>query len=244
LTVSTVAPTRLYLMQVAAGVISMDPPLHMSAGCYLIQMSDGRHILVDSGIPADWDMPPQMQSVALGHNVIEQLAELGLAPADIDVLICSHFDIDHVGCHEAFTNAELVVQREQYEVARGGHPRFANGRAHWDHPALRYRLIDGDEEFLPGVTLLATSGHAPGHQSVLVQLPETGHVLLAIDAVSQERNFTPDRQASPMDDDEAQLLASTRKLLDLVAREQVKLVVFHHDGDQWQALKTAPEWYG
>jgi hypothetical protein len=35
------------------------------------------------------------------------------------------------------------------------------------------------------------------------------------------------------------LLASTRKLLDLVEREQVKLVIFGHDGQQWQTLKKA-----
>jgi N-acyl homoserine lactone hydrolase len=39
------------------------------------------------------------------------------------------------------------------------------------------------------------------------------------------------------------LLASTRKLLDLVEREQVKLVIFGHDGQQWRTLKKAPEYY-
>jgi N-acyl homoserine lactone hydrolase len=85
-----------------------------------------------------------------------------LHAADIDTLICTHFDIDHAGYHDAFTNAELVVQREHYVRARNGHTHFAPARAHWDHPALRYRFIDGDTEFLPGLTLLETSGHAPG----------------------------------------------------------------------------------
>jgi len=39
-----------------------------------------------------------------------------------------------------------------------------------------------------------------------------------------------------MDDDEEQLRASTRKLLALVEREQVALVIFGHDGLQWQTL--------
>jgi hypothetical protein len=39
------------------------------------------------------------------------------------------------------------------------------------------------------------------------------------------------------------LPASTRKLLDLVAREQVALVIFGHDGEQWQRLKLAPDDY-
>jgi N-acyl homoserine lactone hydrolase len=163
--------------------------------------------------------------------------------ADIDILICTHFDVDHAGYHDSFPNAELIVQREHYELARNGHPRFALARAHWDHPALRYRLVDGDTELLPGVNLLETSGHAPGHQSVLIRLPQTGPVLLAIDAVMMQRLFTMQRKAWPKDDNEEQLLASTRKLLDLVAREQVQVVVFGHDGEQWKGLKRVPEFY-
>ncbi|TMD28153.1 MAG: MBL fold metallo-hydrolase [Chloroflexi bacterium] len=98
--------------------------------------------------------------------MIEQLGDLGLRPDDIDILICTHFDPDHAGYHDAFTKAELIVQREHYELARSGHPRFAAIRAHWDHPALRYRLIDGDTELLPGLTLLETGGHTPGMQSL------------------------------------------------------------------------------
>jgi N-acyl homoserine lactone hydrolase len=78
---------------------------------------------------------------------------------------------------------------------------------------------------------------------VLVRLPRTGPVLLAADAVVLERLFTPDRRAWPLDDDEEQLRASTRKLLDLVERERVALVVFGHDAAQWQALKLAPDYY-
>lgn len=57
-------------------------------------------------------------------------------------------------------------------------------------------------------------------------------MLLAIDAVMMQSTFTPDRKAWPNDDNEEQLRASTRKLLDLVEREKVKLVIFGHDGLQ------------
>jgi len=217
--------------------------LAMSSGCYLVQTSDGKNILIDSGLPADYAPPPGTPPAENGKNVLEHLAGLGLHPDDIDLLICTHFDVDHAGYNDAFPQAELIVQREHYELARSGHPRFAAARVHWDHPALRYRLIDGDTELLPGLTLLETSGHTPGHQSVLLRLPQTGPVLLAIDAVVLQRLFTPDRRAWPGDDNEEQLRASTRKLLDLVEREHVALVVFGHDGQQWLALKKAPAYY-
>ena len=238
-------PQRLYLIQLGTATIPLaaGQTLEMSSGCYLVQRGDGKNILIDSGLPEDYQPPPGTPPTERGRNVIEQLAALDLHPDDIDVLICTHFDVDHAGYHDAFPKAEHIVQRQHYELARSGNPRFAPARPHWDHPALRYRLVEGDTELLPGLTLLETSGHVPGHQSVLVRLPQTGPVLLTIDAVMMQRLFTPDRKKWPNDDNEEQLRASTRKLLDLVEREQVALVVFGHDGQQWQTLKKAPEYY-
>ncbi|HLZ62096.1 MAG TPA: N-acyl homoserine lactonase family protein [Ktedonosporobacter sp.] len=240
MTINTTTPQRLYLMQVASAAV---PPHGLPFVCYLVQTGDGKNILIDSGLPTEVPTRPGFPAVEHDKDVIEQLALLGLKPGDIDILVCTHFDLDHAGHHDAFTNAELIVQRPHYELARGGHQRFAISRPQWDHPELRYRLIDGDSELLPGLELIETSGHAPGHQSVLVRLPETGPVLLTIDAVPRQEAFTPDRTPGPFDDNLEQLKASTRKLLDLVEHERVSLVVFGHDGAQWQTLKKVPEYY-
>jgi N-acyl homoserine lactone hydrolase len=243
MTTGSAAPERLYLLQIESIVVPIGGSSYGLVVCYLIQTSDGQNILVDSGVAADYQSPPGAPPHTHERTVLTQLADLGLRPDDINFLVCTHFDVDHAGYHDAFARAELVVQRKHYEQARSGQPRYAAARTHWDHPALRYRLLDGDTELLPGVTLLESSGHAPGHQSVLVRLAQTGAVLLAGDAVVLQRLFTPDRRAWPLDDDEEQLRASTRKLIDVVAREQVRLVIFGHDGDQWQTLKKAPDFY-
>jgi N-acyl homoserine lactone hydrolase len=238
------APQRLYLLQLSATTLHVaGRTLEMSSGCYLIQTGDGKNILIDSGLPADYIPPPGMPQARQEKNVLEHLDDLGLNPDQIDLLICTHFDVDHAGYHDSFRRADLVVQRAHYELAQSGHPRFAGARPHWDHPALRYRLVDGDVELLPGLWLLETSGHTTGHQSVLVELPQTGKVLLAIDAVVMQALFTPERRKWPTDEDEEQLRASTRKLLEVVERERVALVVFGHDGVQWQTLKKAPTCY-
>lgn len=237
-------PRRLYLLQLStASVPAGSQPLQMVSGSYLVEMSDGKYILIDSGLPDDAPRPAGVPPSSNKKNVLEHLRDLNLKPDDISTVICTHFDVDHAGFHDAFPKAEFVVQRVHYELARSGHPRFATARTHWDHPALSYRLVDGDTELFPGFTLLETSGHAPGHQSVLVHLPQTGPVLLAIDAVMMQRLFTVERRAWPLDDNEEQLRASTQKLLDIVEREHVALVVFGHDGEQWQTLKKAPAYY-
>lgn len=236
-------PTRLYQIKLGGGDLPADPPMAMSLGCYLVQMSDGRNVLIDSGYPLGWAASQRFPTLRIEGNVVSALAGLSLTPDDIDILITTHFDPDHAGSNDAFSNAEIVTQRTPYDAARGGEARAAITRPHWDAPNLRYRLADGDTELLPGIELVSTPGHAPGHQSVLVRLPRTGAVLLAIDAVAMESAFSPDRVASPMDLDAASAIQSTIKLLDLAQREQADLVIFGHDGARWASLKTAPEFY-
>jgi N-acyl homoserine lactone hydrolase len=232
---------RLYLFQMA-----IMPTNGIPAVSYLIQTDDGANMLIDTGFPKHFAAPSMNLRLDDRDYIVNQLAGLGLTPHDIRYLVCTHFDQDHCGGHDAFPDAELIVQRRHDEIARSGlQPRFERMRAHWDHPSLRYRLIDGDTTLLPGIELIETSGHVPGHQSVLVRLPETGPVLLAIDAVTQAARFDAEvRELGPHDMDLASVRASTRKLIELARREGAALVVFGHDAAQWPTLKQAPDYYG
>src|SRR5712691_2723508 len=99
MTTTSTTPQRLYLMQVATR-----PQANSPFVCYLVQTSDGTNILIDSGLPENVQPPPGMPMPEMGKNVLEQLAQLGLHPGDIDLLVCTHFDGDHAGHHAAFTN--------------------------------------------------------------------------------------------------------------------------------------------
>lgn len=245
MTISATSLSRLYLLQLSASTLALPGgrTLEMVCAAYLLETREGKHILVDTGLPKDFRAPAGAPPSRDNKNVLEHLEALGLCPVDVSMVICTHFDVDHAGYHDSFPYAEFVVQREHYSIARGGQERFGLARAHWDHPSLRYRLIDGDTQLLPSLTLLETSGHCAGHQSVLLQLPRTGAVLLAIDAVMMQSQFSLDRKPWPKDDNPQQLLASTQKLLDLARREEVAVVVFGHDGQQWKSLKRAPDFY-
>jgi N-acyl homoserine lactone hydrolase len=201
-------PQRLYLMQV--GIM---PLYGIPIVCYLVQTGDGQNILIDSGLPEI--MPEGESDFENGQDVIEQLARLGLKPDDIDTVISTHYDIDHAGRHAAFTKAQYVVQRAHHEDA-ASNPRFAANRPQWDQPLERIRLVDGDTELLPGLELIETCGHVPGHQSVMVRLPQTGAVLLPIDSVPFAKGFTRDEQDDGSNPDAAAIRASTIKQLDLV----------------------------
>lgn len=197
---------KLYFMQL--GILrAMRAPIPG----YAIQTDDGINVLVDSGYSRtrigaylhSEEEPVQMDEQ---DYVINQLARIGLSPKEIHYVICTHFDPDHSGNHDMFSEATFVVQRSHYELARQGSlPRLNMSRASWYAPDLRYHLVDGDVELLPGIQLLETSGHVPGHQAVLVRLRQTGPVLLAIDAIPMAKylNIDPEqRVASPVDHDE------------------------------------------
>lgn len=226
---------RLYLMEVG----SM-PEYEIPIVCYLVQTTDGQNILIDSGLPEI--IPEDAQEFENGKDVIEQLASLGLQPDDIDTVISTHYDGDHAGRHAAFTKAQYVVQR-LHHLDAATNPRYASIRPQWDQPMERILLVDGDTELLPGLALIETSGHVPGHQSVLVRLPQTGAVLLTIDAVPFGVGFTRDEPDEDSNPDAAATHASTIKLIDLVEREHIELVIFGHDQAQWNTLKKAPAFY-
>src|SRR5437868_6804381 len=109
-------PVRIYLIhQYSRDITVPSVPILMSNVGFLVQTDDPRTIVIDSGMPvaADGSDPPTEQSAI----ILAQLRELGVRPDDVAVVICTHFDIEHVGHHEHFNNAEHIVQREQYEVA-------------------------------------------------------------------------------------------------------------------------------
>jgi N-acyl homoserine lactone hydrolase len=226
---------RLYLM-----LVGSMPEYQIPIVCYLVQTDDDKNILIDTGLPEI--MPEEEKDFENGLDVIQQLARIGLKPDDIDIVISTHYDIDHAGRHAAFTKAQYVVQRVHHLDA-ASNPRFAALRSQWDQPMERIRLVDGDTELLPGLELIETSGHVPGHQSVLVRLPKTGTVLLTVDAVPFGTGFTREQQDNGSNPDGEATRASTIKLLELVEREHIGLVIFGHDSQQWENLKKLPEYY-
>ncbi|PVE56597.1 N-acyl homoserine lactonase family protein [Rhizobium rhizogenes] len=236
---------RLYFLRLG----TMQPG-DIPVPAYLIQKPDGVVILVDTGWPRSFvenpRNPPGLSiEMSPGDTILARLTEIGFAPSDVDYVICTHLDDDHSGNHDLFPGAEFIIQRVHYDFAKSGNPRFSANRSVWDRPSLRYRLVDGDVELVPGVVLLDTSGHVPGHQSVLVRLPTFGTIVLAADAVmsgSMSDASTREIFATDMDD-EAAIRRSTQKISDVAEKEGATLVVYGHDAEQWKTLRHSPDFY-
>jgi N-acyl homoserine lactone hydrolase len=238
---------QLYILQ-----LGLWPEGDVPIPGYLIKTDDGVNVLVDTGLPPTYVNAYQNQTEMTFHvteadDVGNRLAEIEVTPQDIDYLVCTHFDLDHCGNHGRFPQAKLIVQKQLYEAACSGEiQRLNDTRSYWDAPQLTYHLIEGDVRLLPGIELIETDGHNPGHQSLLVRLPQTGPVLLTIDAVRRQVLFDQNAEATGIQTfhmDEEAARNSTQKLIKRAEQENVNLVVFGHDGDQWKTLRKSPDFY-
>lgn len=99
------------------------------------------------------------------RSLPEMLGERGIDPADVVAIANSHLHFDHCGQNLAFPGRPIQAQSVEYAATRGVDYTIP---AWVDFPGARYELHDGDLDPLPGVRLIATPGHSPGHQSLLV----------------------------------------------------------------------------
>jgi glyoxylase-like metal-dependent hydrolase (beta-lactamase superfamily II) len=131
-------------------------------------------------------VPGKQQGRVVGGALVDNLRRLGVAPEDIDAVLFSHLHRDHTGW--------IIDPRTLDAGTEGsGTPTFRNAvhylsRAEWEYwttaatlgvgPAplaeqlavlgSRLSFVDDGESVVPGVDVVATFGHTPGHLSFVI----------------------------------------------------------------------------
>lgn len=210
---------------------------------YLLRTDDAL-LLVDSGMPArcidnegvfgatkDADrILPQMHAEDMVDAVLQRQ---GLALQDIDVLISTHWHFDHAGGNNLFQTQPILVHKGELDAAsRGAYPPECRDLT------LHYRVVEDGAEPVPGVTLLHTPGHTPGHLSLLVRVEGVRPILLTIDASYMRRNWDLDIPGAMVDPETGRQSVSR---LREIAQATDAAVFFGHDAAQakeafWQTL--------
>ena len=243
---------KLYILNCGEGVagdisrwspgVNVGKPMDFVDNCYLILHPQG-WLLWDTGVTDAIAAMPEGQAPSdprathwrRPKTLVAQLEALGVKPADIKYLAVSHTHPDHVGNVALFPQSMLLVQKAEYEWPSPFGPRFKP-----EHPVTK---LEGDRDVFGdgSVTIFATPGHTPGHQSLLVKLPNTGALVLSGDAVHFKSNWD-NRGVPTANSDKDQTLASMQRIADLLAKEKAQLWI-NHDKVQRDTLKVAPEFY-
>ena len=175
------------------------------------------------------------------HRLERQLAEIGIVLGDIGHVIITHLHFDHTGYLKYLPQARVSIQRREHEFGFSGRTTIANILSDFDLPTIRWDLVDGDWEVVPGLSMIDTRGHTEGHQSAVVELPKSGTIVLPFDAGDLKENFEEEiLPGESVDDDAAR--AAIRRLNTIVADRQGQMILFH-DPVAIQTTKLAPDFY-
>jgi N-acyl homoserine lactone hydrolase len=173
--------------------------------CALAQTSEG-YVMIDTGLHPEAIADPDgvwgarakvvVPTMKPENDVRELLKRIGAAPDEIRYVVTTHMHWDHTGANKFINKATYVVQKSEYAFAYYPETRIGASymKNHFDFDHT-YKLIEGDFELAPGILLLYTPGHTPGHQSALLRMADGREFLIAGDAVytaeNLEKNLPP-----------------------------------------------------
>ncbi len=227
-------------------VVWGDCPTH----AVLIEHPEG-NVLWDTGVPRDWEdrwaptgfhdfFPVREPNDGPGY-LDSALASLELGPEDIDIVVLSHLHFDHAANVKLFDNGKTKIVANDKEIDNAMQIEGYSAGAHIvsDYSGLDFTRVSGDDEILPGISVIETPGHTWGTMSLRVDLPGEGTKIFTSDAVYLSESWGPPAVGAAIVWDNLKWLESVEKLRNIADRTGAE-VIFGHDGEQAKTLRYAP----
>ncbi|MEX0963859.1 MAG: MBL fold metallo-hydrolase [Pseudohongiellaceae bacterium] len=217
--------------------VDEDGALKLSIQALLVKTPD-LTLLVDTCIGND--KPRKLiGNEALHSNFLETLQSLGSPRESIDIVVCTHLHVDHVGWNTmkqrgqwlpTFPNARYLIGREEYDywsadtsedqipvMEDSVTPIFDSGLAD---------LVEMDHIISPELRLLPTPGHTPGHVSVLIE-SQGQRAIISGDSMHHPCQIAKPDWAVTFDTDKDSAVERRRMLLNDIADQPVLLIGTH-----------------
>ena len=153
----------------------------LGLNCLLLR-SRGKTVLIETGVggkPGD----REVATPTAEGTLLTSLAALGVAPAEIDIVVNTHLHFDHCGWNTSveagggerlvptFPNATYYVSAHEWEDAT--HPNERTRGTYFarnlDPIADRIELIDGERAITDDLTFVPVPGHTAGHSAVVIR---------------------------------------------------------------------------
>ncbi len=172
----------------------------------------------------------------LGQGGIQAaLADVGVAPDQIDVVVITHMHPDHIGgmtTNDAptFANARFVTAATEHNFwsAMDAGNRVGDMVAAKVTPqAEKMTFIDDGGEVTSGITAMAAHGHTPGHTVYHLESNGQRLVLTADLANHYVWSFARPEWPFSFDMDAAAATASRRNVLGMLAADKIPMIGYH-----------------
>jgi len=206
---------------------------------YLLRRPDGS-LLFDTGMgvgPADLESHYR----PVRRSLIDALHAVGARVDDIRWVINCHLHFDHCGANPQLVGRPIFVQAT--ELAAAHSPEYTVSEL-VDFKGARYEELRGEAEPLPGVHVIPTPGHTPGHQSVVIRCDD-GTVIAAGQAHDIASDFSSDYLAHGATLEGTSPLPAYRAWMDRLMEFDPARVYFAHDLSIWEpaafAVSFGPE---
>ena len=200
------------------------------ANCFILGCKETNEaVVIDPGDEAD--------------RILTAMAEDQLA---LKYIINTHGHFDHVGgnksLHETTKAGILIHALDEPMLKSLAASAAAWGLAAENSPPPERTLADGDTVSFGKFNLdvIHTPGHTPGQTSLLVELPDTGAVILTSDTISRPDELQGDFEGYWRPEQAKQ---SAERLM-RIAKERDAFVIYGHCPQQWPTLRKIPEFYG
>ncbi|MCL1865254.1 MAG: MBL fold metallo-hydrolase [Spirochaetes bacterium] len=151
---------------------------------FLLFDENGEALLVDTGFDIDHIPAPDSYGERIdGLEISDLIKKFGVDPLKIKKIIQTHLHWDHTAGLKYFPNAEIYLQVGEIKglLDLQEFEDVAFNTSNWLDRTDSFILIHGDHKILPGIEVIHTGIHTPGHQSVKVQ-GEDKTILLLGDA--------------------------------------------------------------
>jgi glyoxylase-like metal-dependent hydrolase (beta-lactamase superfamily II) len=208
----------------------------------LVVETPTRRIVVDTGLGND----KEGRNVPTWNNrqgrFLETLTAAGFAPDSIDIVLCTHLHVDHVGWNTRLVGGQWVPTfgKARYLFGR---TEYEHWRDHSEEPdkAAVFRdsvqpvvdagcadLVASDARLGDELALLATPGHSPGHMSILIR-SDGEQALLTGDVAHHPCQMAHLDWSSTADSDPLQAARTRRELFSRFADTPTLVIGGHFD---------------
>ncbi|HQT79817.1 MAG TPA: MBL fold metallo-hydrolase [Rhodopila sp.] len=221
---------------------SEDGKLIMSIHSFVVQ-TPTRRIIVDTCLGND------KQNRRIPHwnersgPFLSDLTQAGFPPESIDTVLCTHLHVDHVGWNTmlengrwvpTFSRAQYLMGRVEYDHWRGAsdRPDMAHILADSVSPVVDAGLatfVDFNHRICDEISLVPTTGHTPGHVSVMIQ-SRGEQALITGDFMHHPCQIAHPEWHTTADSDPGQGIETRLSMFDRLAGSPVLVIGTHFAG--------------